>query len=186
MKYVGISGYAGSGKDTAAEALTHLGWTQRGFADQMRIDMLILNPWIDRSPRDPIRLARLINRIGWRAAKDEYPEVRRLLQVYGTEVGRQQHGEHFWVKAALDKPAPSPLVLTDTRFKNEAQAIKDRGGIVIRVNRPGVGPANAHESETGLDDWPFDEVIRNDGTIRWLQNTVIAVVDELVKVYDKD
>ena len=55
--------------------------------------------------------------------------------------------------------------MTDVRFPNEAQRIKDLGGVVWRVKRPGVGPANYHESETALDDWPFDAVLENDGNL---------------------
>lgn len=60
-------------------------------------------------------------------------------------------------------------IITDTRFPNEAQAIKDRGGIVVRVNRHKVKPDSQekvilHPSETSLDIWKFDHVINNDGT----------------------
>jgi hypothetical protein len=56
-------------------------------------------------------------------------------------------------------------IITDTRFPNEAEAIKKAGGIVIRINRPGVQPINPHPSETSLDDWEFDAVINNDGDV---------------------
>ena len=63
-------------------------------------------------------------------------------------------------------------IITDTRFPNEAQAIKDAGGIVIRVDRPGVKAVNAHPSETGLDDWAFDHKIWNGSDITALAFTV--------------
>ena len=62
-------------------------------------------------------------------------------------------------------PEQSNWIITDTRFPNEAEAIKKAGGIVIRVNRPGVQPINPHPSETSLDDWGFDAVINNDGDV---------------------
>jgi hypothetical protein len=63
-------------------------------------------------------------------------------------------------------------IITDTRFPNEAQAIKDAGGIIIRVTRPGIGPVNDHPSETGLNQWKFDYEIQNDGTLENLINSV--------------
>ena len=60
----------------------------------------------------------------------------------------------------------SNWIITDVRFPNEAQAIKDRGGILIRINRDNGTRAidvNAHLSETALDDYDgFDYVIDND------------------------
>ena len=63
-------------------------------------------------------------------------------------------------------------IITDTRFPNEAQAIKDKEGIVIRVDRPGVKPINDHPSETGLDNWNFDYKIANVSDIFALTQTV--------------
>lgn len=52
-------------------------------------------------------------------------------------------------------------IITDTRFFNEAQAIRARDGILIRVKNPDIKPVNAHPSETGLDDYHFDHEIVN-------------------------
>lgn len=62
------------------------------------------------------------------------------------------------------------FVVTDMRFPNEMQAVKDKGGITIRINRPRVvlgGGDNLyeHESETALDNAEFDYVVDNNGTI---------------------
>ena len=68
----------------------------------------------------------------------------------------------------------SNWIITDVRFPNEAQAIKDRGGIVIRVNRLDVDkfttnfPQTLHPSETALDDYKFDHVIDNNGSLEEL------------------
>lgn len=60
-------------------------------------------------------------------------------------------------------------IITDVRFPNEAQAIKDRGGVVVRVERKihigNIKPFQiAHQSETSLDKWEFDYRIDNGGT----------------------
>lgn len=92
-------------------------------------------------------------------------------------------------------------VITDVRFPNEYDAIKQRDGIIIRVNRPilyheGIyGEINEetlnkikerhkeeisriHPSETSLDDATFDYIIYNNGTIEEL---IRQVKDILIK-----
>lgn len=67
-------------------------------------------------------------------------------------------------------------IITDTRFPNEAQAIKNAGGIVIRIDRPGVKPINDHPSEVGLDDWNFDYKIANVSDLKALTATVEGIL----------
>lgn len=106
--------------------------------------------------------------------------VREFLQRLGTDAIRDNIHDNAWVnslmcdyKKEITHPYYSDSVLeypnwliTDTRFPNEAKAIKDRGGIVIRINRPWSSEmtvkSNMHISETALDNWEFDEVINND------------------------
>lgn len=66
----------------------------------------------------------------------------------------------------IDSSFPN-WIITDVRFPNEAQAIKDRGGIMIRIERPGVEShcGGQHPSETALDNYNFDYVIENEGSI---------------------
>lgn len=118
--------------------------------------------------------------------------VRDLLQKLGTEGLRNGLHPNTWVNALMADYVPVPQVghyvteendyaypnwiITDTRFENEAQAIKSHGGIVIRVNRPGIGPTNGHASEVGLEGYDFDYVITNDGTI----NDLVEMVREVL------
>lgn len=69
-------------------------------------------------------------------------------------------------------------IITDMRFPNELQAVKDRGGITIRVNRPGLVESN-HLSETILDSATFDFVINNDKDIKHLINEVRKILEKL-------
>lgn len=107
---------------------------------------------------------------------------RKLLQLLGTECGREILHPQIWVNALFaDYEKDSEWIVTDVRFPNEAQAIKDRGGVVIRVNRdketalmdkgihiPKHLLSKEHPSETALDDYKFDEVIENNGSIEEL------------------
>ncbi len=200
---VGLSGYARSGKDTAAKVLTEGSWVRESFADRLRAFLLALDPIVDGEVDSygegccdmcysvvheikPTRLSEIIHRVGCERAKDDYAEVRELLQRCGTEAGRKVLGADVWVNAVFaDWDGSTPVVVTDVRFPNEAEAIVKRGGIVLRVERPGVGPrtddwGNVHPSETALDDWDFDRVIANDGSLDDLHGRVVKAVADLV------
>ncbi len=132
--------------------------------------------------------------------------VREFLQKLGTEAVRDSIHVNAWVNALMSdykdvmnattsdkgyKEWSSGVfpnwIITDCRFPNEAQAIKTRGGIVVRVNRRVeetytdvngvkttivIGPLDLHPSETSLDNWEFDYVIENNGTIEELTSEV--------------
>lgn len=157
---LGLSGYARSGKDTAAAELAAHGWQRVAYADKMKQFLLALDPVLSERSRVSQRVAAL----GWDGAKS-HPEVRRLLQRLGTDAGRSVLGENVWVDAALNALDPDKnYVVTDARFPNEADAIRSRGGVVLRIERPGVHPVNAHVSETALDEYGFDGIVVNDST----------------------
>lgn len=121
--------------------------------------------------------------------------VRQFLQELGTDACRKGLHPNTWINALLADYKPGPFypnvhaedhaklpnwIITDTRFPNEAQAIKDAGGIVIRVDRPGVKAINAHPSETGLDDWNFDHKIMNGSDLV----SLMFSVTNILKKYD--
>ncbi|MEU5403752.1 hypothetical protein ABZ348_31220 [Streptomyces sp. NPDC005963] len=182
---IGLAGYAQAGKDTAAQALADRGWRRAAFADKLREFLLALDPLLPalREGGEPFRLRRWIEAVGWDHAKEEHPEVRALLQRAGTEAGRRVLGSDVWVNALFQEHGDAPaLVVTDVRFPNEARAIHARGGVLIRIQRPGVGPKRcrvgiAHESETALRGWPFDHVLLNDGTAYDLRRKLQGVAE---------
>lgn len=184
MQIVGLSGYARSGKDEAAKVLVEeFGFVRVAFADKLREVLYALNPTVlhDINTRrkdfeKPYKyLQDVIDEYGWDGYKETVwgPEIRRLLQRLGTEAGRQTLWDSIWVDATFAGLAEdAKVVVTDCRFENEAQAVKERGGQMWRVNRTGVGPANNHPSETSLDDWNFDWIIKNDTTLEEYHETI--------------
>jgi len=170
---IGLTGYAQSGKNTLADLLVDVyGFEQRAFADSLRGILYSLNPRLPNpnwsavgdsfGHNGVVRVQDYIDSYGWEYAKKNVPEVRELLQRLGTEGGRQFLGENVWVDGLFNKPHAARLVTTDCRFPSEINAVKDRGGVVIRVNREGYGPVNGHVSETaslGMEDF----VIENNG-----------------------
>ena len=114
--------------------------------------------------------------------------IRDIMQVLGTDLLRQDFNNNIHVAATLGSIKENEkVILTDLRFPNEAQAIKDRGGINIRINRPcsvcgGVGyhkldcQPSEHISEKSLENYEFDYVIENSGTIEELIKQVKKIL----------
>lgn len=177
MKVIGVNGYARSGKDTIADILVEqCGFKRMAFADKLREAAYVLNPYvIDATGYEHAPLAWVIDHHGWNGYKDSVwgEDVRGILQRLGTEVGRNILGQNIWVDAILnDLDDDGKYVFTDCRFANEAEAVTELWGHVWRVDRPGVGPANDHISEIGIDDWNFDVRINNAGSIQDLADKV--------------
>jgi hypothetical protein len=173
---IGLSGWARAGKDTAADHLVaDYGYTKMSFADPMREALIRLNPLIHIGGH-VAHLAPIVEKTGWEDLKTISSDIRPLLQRFGTEVGREMFGENFWVDAAIDRiPDGGKVVFADVRFPNEADAIRELGGFVIRVERDGFGPANDHISEHALDNYDFDGRLFNNGTIEDLNKLVDVI-----------
>jgi len=171
---IGVAGYAGAGKDTLADLLVaHFGFTKMAFADPMRDMAAAIDPivgYLDTEDPNEDEIIRYTDAIEWHGytdAKVLYPEIRRFLQRLGTEAGREGPlGQDIWVNVGMERAeAYDRVVFADTRFRNEAEAIKARGGRTIRIERPGVVAPNDHTSEHDLAKWDFDLHVNNKGTI---------------------
>jgi hypothetical protein len=185
---IGLSGAARSGKDSVAAILADYGYKRIAFADKLKELALTLNPIVDMGTRwvaggvrhdVPIRLADVVERVGWEDAK-EFDGVRPYLQLLGSSV-RNVVGKNVWVNAArlMDSVIDyGNIVVTDVRYQNEVGRITALGGRTYQVVRPGVGPVNDHQSEHDLSTWEFDGYIKNDGSLEDLA----ASVKELVKM----
>lgn len=177
-RLVGMVGFAGAGKDTVADILTDDGWTRIAFADVLREALYRLDPLIPCGSQVH-RLSYLVDRMGWDRVKREMGEPRPLLQRLGTEAGRDLLGENVWVDAGMEKAAAvdGPVIVTDVRFENELAAIRQRGGTVVYISRPGHGAVNDHPSERLASEFDSrerlpDVRINNDQSIDVLASTV--------------
>ena len=179
---IGLSGYARSGKDTVAELLVlNYGFKRMAFADGIREALVALNPIL----HDGHRLNELVQMYGWEVAKAK-DEVRRLLQVMGTEVGRKLINEDVWAWLLFNQidtgDTNKRIVITDVRFPNEARMIEHQGGDVWRINRHNHSAVNDHVSERALDNHMFKHVIYNDGTLDDLADEVFMLMHNVYKL----
>jgi len=161
------------------------GWEIMKFAGKLK-DIASHLTGIDRERFEDQEFKKTVLGNEWWTPCDEGMQpmtVRDLLQKLGTECMRTGLHTNTWVNALMadykeDEEGYYPnWVITDTRFPNEAQAIKDKGGIIIRIDRPFVKPINAHPSETGLDNWKFDYKIANVSDLFALKQTVETILE---------
>lgn len=187
MQIVGINGYKQSGKDTAAMHLIEkYNFERRAFADKVKKVLAVIfdiPPELmngseeDKNQATALRWVDLTPEI--RKDRDErrYPEVlsiREALQIFATEVCRSKIPD-IWVRFVnLDA---GNIVFSDVRFENEAKFIKEKGGIIIRVTRPGAAGSN-HASEEEMDKSLIDYEVTNDATIDDLYSKIDKIMEQ--------
>jgi len=110
--------------------------------------------------------------------------VRYMLQKVGTEVFRDNFTKDVWVKSLFSQfQRYNNWIISDVRFKDELQSIKERGGVIIRVDASYIGyekPNDEHQSEIDLDNSydDFDYVINNDSDMDTLRLKVKEIISE--------
>ena len=174
---IGISGKAGSGKDTAAKMLEVLyanpDISYEDFANKRYKNFADIQ--IVHFADSLKETAQVLFRIGeWETNTQEGKKttinwigktVRELLQGIGQGL-RDAIDPNLWVKILFANTEDwSNYIIADVRYPNEVKAIKERNGILLRIDRKGAGAGN-HSSETALDDYKeWDVHIENNGSI---------------------
>lgn len=162
---IGLAGRARTGKTTAANHLANVhGFQTYAFADPLRDGLMnILN--LSPCDFDGDRKERPIEWLG--------RSPRELMQSLGTDWGRDQVHPDLWLLLAEQNleflgqtnENATGFVISDLRFENEAEFIRQRGGMVIHVLRPDAAEVNPHLSEAGVSIHDNDLVLHNDGAL---------------------
>jgi hypothetical protein len=161
-----------------------LGYKQASFAEALRLEVATVTVGRARIPHEIVcdphleELAGLLVKCRgvdpW--IKPTPPKMRRVLQLWGTEYRRRQDYD-YWVKQIQ---IDSTTAITDVRFENEVEAVRQRGGVIWWVHRtflPEELPP-AHSSEDMNQD-VADRIIWNDGTIEDLKIEVLDAMRTL-------
>jgi len=204
---VGILGNIGSGKGAASEYLQQkYNFQHISFADSLKQAVSAIFGWSFEMLKGATPESRV-----WRETVDpwwsERLKIRGLtprwvLQQWGTEIGRQSFHPDIWI-ASLEKKLEgniNDIVIDDCRFVNEIGVIRDRSGILIKINR-GDKPKwyntampqllgvpvfkdamerfypDIHISEWGWIAETFDHEIDNNGTLEELYIKIDNIIE---------
>lgn len=139
-KVIGIVGWIGSGKDTAAEYIVNAyGYKRDSFASSLKDTLSTVFGW----NRDALE-GRTAESRKWRDTVDQWwatrlqmPDLtpRKMMQCWGTHICREHFHSDIWT-AGLERRianTQSNVVVSDCRFPNEVAAIQNAGGKIIWV-----------------------------------------------------
>ena len=202
---IGLVGFKGSGKDTAAMVLNHHGYQKEAFAAPLKDVISEVFSW----DREMLEGATKESR-EWRERPDPYWSKafgydvlpRAVLQKFGTESMRDVFHDDIWVRSLMRRielSEDSRFVISDVRFQNEVVAIQEMGGIIVRIRRGPEPPwflladqanrghqdaiaamieTKVHRSEWDWIGCEFDMVIDNNSTIKNFAEQVDKIVDK--------
>ena len=172
MKIIGFAGRIGSGKTLAASMVPDahcLQWADpiyRGLSAMFDVPEEVLR---NRAQKE-----------AGLACGELEVVPRDLLRTLGTEWGRELVHPDLWVSLTMaridrlhDQIGADTFAICGTRFPNEIAAIRDRGGEVWWVDRPGL-PIGTHSSDFRIGPDDCDDVILNDGTFSQLRHRVLG------------
>lgn len=129
------------------------------------------------------------------------PTPRLLMQLVGTDCGRNIIHPNIWVNMLMKEYVPidrrtiqdpddsnismPDWAISDIRFPNEIDAVKKENGIIIRILRE-TNYIDNHDSETALDNYgKWDYVVDNNGSISDLERAIEKILIEL-KIIPED
>ena len=165
---IGFAGYAGSGKNAAAEAL---GGVVIGFADPLYAGLAAMLGVTEEQLRARPTKELPMAGIG--------KSPRDLLRTLGTEWGRELVREDIWIVRARQRiedasqAGAAIVAVCDVRFPNEVAMVRELGGQVWWVDRPGV-TCGEHVSDRAVGPEDCDLVVDNSGTVEQLRWRVQA------------
>ena len=169
---VGISGKRGAGKDTLGSFLTYHKYKLMPFAgelkDRVRRDFNLSKEATDGKLKEsPTKHTKTIGAGNTVDPLDQisYWTPREIMIAYGQFF--RQFDSLYWVKKVFEKidalPSNALVAITDVRFRNEAEFIRERGGYLVRLERK--PELNIYKgvitdpSETELDDYKHFDLI---------------------------
>lgn len=202
---VALTGLAGVGKDTVADYLVeHHGYTKLAFADALRDEVgrafdvsvkLLTQRETKEHPMSALALRRcmdgeFVNRIWVHLDKLDLSaprSPRQIMQWWGTEY-RRANNPHYWLDAFTTQfvkahsEGQHRFVVTDVRRANEAELLRELGGSLWQITRPGFDPEpGAHSTETTGAEFAPDHQLVNNHSITHLHKQAHALLAKLNK-----
>ena len=140
-KVIGVSGFAGSGKDSFANIFVEkYGYTKISMADSIKDMLSVVFGW----DREMLQGATPESRL-WRETPDEfwssvleYPFTpRKAMTTIGTNLFRVHFHKDIWVQSVKKKilDVGTNVIIPDLRFGNEIEMMRDIGACLFEIER---------------------------------------------------
>lgn len=159
---IGICGHKFSGKSTVARLLAKVtGYEIKSFADKLKDITCVLSGCTREQLEDyDFKETQLVpDYLRPYCGNAEKPTFRAFLQRFGSDVMRNINN-NIWIDCTLAE-CKENAIISDVRFPNEADAIKEHGGIIIKIVRDDVATRDSHQSEIHIDEIKADYTIHN-------------------------
>lgn len=176
MKLIGLSGRAGSGKDTVANYMVNnYNYTKLSFGKVLKDVVSCIFGWpryLLEGDTKESREFREKEDKWWSEHLKIKITPRIAMQKIGTDVFRMHFHQDIWLlilKKQITKY--DKIVVTDIRFLNEYNMIKNMGGNVFKISKSNI-IKDTHLSENILDNIQFKYEIDNNGTIEELYQKI--------------
>lgn len=172
---IGVAGKKQSGKDTFGKLLQAIDsdYENKKFSNKLKEVVSMLTGYsVALLEEEDIKNQRL-------GATFKGLTIRELLQQLGTEVFRNNFDDDIWVNLLFNSYSEGKWVITDVRFQNEVDMIKQYGGIVVKVERASTDSEDTHISENLVDRFEYDYIIKNNGRpVDMLKDIEIILANE--------
>lgn len=162
---IGITGKKTAGKDTLATGFKSQGFMDLKMGDPLKqmLRALYVCAGVDQEMIER-KIEGDLKEVSCEYLGGQSP--RHAMVTLGT-AWRDMITPDLWIniwrpKAQLMLAAGLNVICTDVRRLSEAQAIRDLGGVMVRVDRPGLISDSSHITETEMDSIPVDAVFNND------------------------
>lgn len=208
---IGICGFIGSGKDTVAKMFVEQGCVQDSFAAPLKDMCASIFGWqremLEGDTMDSREFRETADLYWTRKLGIDNFTPRLALQLLGTDIMRTHFSQDIWLNSLeyrirRQRQDDLCVVVSDARFKNELNLIKELGGVVIHVKRSELpewyevavhannGSVTAkhtmetkyrhiHASEWKWVGFEFDYEIENTGTLTDLEASVLQISSDL-------
>lgn len=177
-RLIGFTGWKRTGKTEAAKSLEKLGYVDVQFSGALKA---MLRGYLEYMG---VEKPELYTDDWMKNHRSRYfcdHEFRHAMQTLGTEWGREKIGKEFWINAWTHKiQSLDRVTISDVRFPDEVDAIRDKGGIIIRVRRPSFINLDMHESEANMEKLKFDYEVVND-TLPEFKKAILFIEKEHFK-----
>lgn len=172
---IGLYGYSRAGKDTVAGCLVrNHGFEQRNMAGPIRDVLLKINPPVNYYAvnSEEFFLSEAVEELGWDEVKALFPQTVDWMIQLGQSM--RDIDPSIWLNACTGQPYEN-LVIADVRQPNEYEYISQHGGEVwnIRSER-----AQKRGMDGILDDYYFEHIVNNDGTISELESYIEEIMEK--------